>query len=178
MKYVLRNLKFESVKPFSPVKGRLFSPDVHIAAWGGGYYVMGPDGVTSQGICEGQYYLPSGDGFIVLTPDAFKALFQPSLRERLQIGEGFDFGPEWAEDQCISNITTHVDFMDRLRILFTGKIESTLRIYTEFAPGRVESDVTFWRAHPVFGWLRRFQKWQCGEVMQQGYFEPDAEEKE
>lgn len=48
--------------------------------------------------------------------------------------------PDWATDGVYCNTTVHLDWKDRLRILFRGEMEVRTRTLTEHKVGRTETD--------------------------------------
>jgi hypothetical protein len=48
--------------------------------------------------------------------------------------------PGWAKDALYCTTTCHLDFLDRLRVLVTGKLVVETRTYTAEVPGAVQTD--------------------------------------
>lgn len=61
--------------------------------------------------------------------------------------------PDWASDAAHISMETHFSFMDRLRILLTGKLYTRAVVYCENSPGRAETKAEVWP-----GRLRLFRK--------------------
>lgn len=53
---------------------------------------------------------------------------------------------EWWEDDIIHNVTVHLSFCDRVKVLFGKTLYVDGRIKCEYAPGRVEGSSKPWVA--------------------------------
>lgn len=62
---------------------------------------------------------------------------------------------DWAEDRVYSSVEVHLDWRDRLRVLFGRCLYVDVRVSTEHAPGRTLGTSRAWVARWIPPWARR-----------------------
>lgn len=69
--------------------------------------------------------------------------------------------PEWAKDCIYSDVQVHLDWLDRIRVLFGRVVEVRLMTDCENAPGRLQTTTTV-HVPPIYQRRRKPICWVSG----------------